>query len=174
VTRTQAQLALLVVLLATAWLVVGTGGVLPPLRGDQTHSNDAIRDQPAVGGLPERAEALRAYLATPRPPVPVRRNPFNFREPSRAVPERGGPGPAVEIPAPKAPPPRPDMALSGIAEDTTSGRPARTAVISTLGQLVFAREGDRVLSRFLVVRIAQDAVQLQDGEGGQVFTLALK
>jgi hypothetical protein len=66
------------------------------------------------------------------------------------------------------------MVLSGIAEETSNGHPVRTAVISARGELVFAREGDRVLSRFLVVRIAADAVQLKDGEGGEVFTLALK
>ncbi len=66
------------------------------------------------------------------------------------------------------------MTLSGIAEDTENGRPVRTAVISARGQLVLAREGDRVLARFVVRRITADAVQIEDSEGGKAFTLVLK
>ncbi len=66
------------------------------------------------------------------------------------------------------------MELAGIAEETGNGHPNRTAVISTAGQLILAKEGDRVLSRFLVVRIAADAVHLRDDEGGGEFSLVLK
>jgi hypothetical protein len=66
------------------------------------------------------------------------------------------------------------MELAGIAEETGNGHPSRTAVISAAGQVIFAKEGDRVLSRFLVVRIAADAVHLKDEQGGGEFALVLK
>jgi hypothetical protein len=47
-------------------------------------------------------------------------------------------------------------------------------VISAAGQVIFAKEGDRVLSRFLVLRIVADAVHLKDDEGGGEFALVLK
>ncbi|HEX7484759.1 MAG TPA: hypothetical protein VF332_01300 [Vicinamibacterales bacterium] len=172
-TRTQAELVLLVALLIAAWLVVGTGGRMPSSSTGQGRAHVAIRDEPVGQGLSERRAALRAYLTTPQPRASVRRDPFSFRESSQSA-GRGARVSAAAIAAPDTGEPRPEMVLSGIAEETSNGHPVRTAVISARGQLVFAREGDRVLSRFLVVRIAADAVQLKDGEGGEVFTLALK
>jgi hypothetical protein len=121
-------------------------------------------------GLTGRASALRAYLAAPPARVTVRRNPFAFPAPRRpaeaATLQRAVQPPPVE--------PRPDLTLSGIAEDAAAGGTVRTAVIAAAGQLFFAKEGDRVLSRFVVLRIAADAVQVRDTERGEVFTLAFK
>jgi hypothetical protein len=174
VTRTQAELVLLVALLVAAWLVVSRSGSLSPSGADQPRPHNANRDESVGGGLSERAEALRAYLATPRPLGPVRRNPFSFPVPFPVGAERGGRVAAAAVRSPDLAPSRPEMALSGIAEEAGTGHLVRTAVMSVRGQLVFAREGDRVLSRFLLVRIAADAVQLKDNETGEVFTLALK
>jgi hypothetical protein len=100
----------------------------------------------------------------------MRRNPFGFGAASAgAVRIAGGAAGAAAVPTP-----RPSMELAGIAEETGNGHPNRTAVISAAGQVIFAKEGDRVLSRFLVVRIAADAVHLRDDEGGGEFSLALK
>jgi len=153
---------------------MGTGASAPRAGATQPTPPSAARDQPAGGGLSERAQALRAYLARPRPQGPVRRNPFRFQEPSAVGAVRGGRALAASRTESDAAASRPEMTLSGIAEETGDGNPVRTAVISTPGQLIFAKEGDRVLARFLVVRIAADAVQLKDDERGEVFTLALK
>jgi len=173
VTRTQVEIALVVVLLAAAWLVVGREDRLRPTGAEPPPARTANRGQQVDDRLPGRVEALRAYLATPRARGTVRRNLFDFRAPAARA-DRGGRAPADVAAVADPPPERPEMRLSGIAEETGNGRPVRTAVISVPGQLVFAREGDRVLSRFLVVRIAADAVQLKDDERGEVFTLALK
>ncbi len=128
---------------------------------------------PVGGGLADRARHLRELLASPRPPVSVRRNPFVFTARHHAAPVPADEqGDAAEEAAREAA--RPDLVLSGIAEDQVAGAPVRTAVLVAAGQLLFAKEGDRVLSRYVVVRIAADAVQLKDAERGEVFTLALK
>lgn len=132
-----------------------------------------MRDRPVDDGLGERARAMRSRLAAPRPPSPVRRNPFSFRADPPAPASRTQAA-ALAVAQPEPAPSRPEMTLSGIAEDMENGRPIRTAVISARGQLVLAREGDRILARFVVLRITADAVQLEDSEGGEVFTLALK
>jgi hypothetical protein len=171
VTRTLAELVLLVALLVAAGLIVANNGRVAPAGAGQPPPTAASRDAPVDAGLPERAAALRAYLTSPPPRTPVRRNPFGFGRPSAGAPRGAGepPGRAVA-----GLPPRPPMELAGIAEDTGNGHPARTAVISAAGQVIFAREGDRVLSRFLVVRIAADAVHLKDDQGGGEFSLVLK
>jgi hypothetical protein len=170
VTRTLAELVLLAALLVALGLIVASRGRVAPAEPGQAPATAASRDAPVDAGLPERAEALRRFLASPPPPSPVRRNPFGFG----AAPAAGAPaaGDAADRAAPSAP--RPPMELAGIAEETGNGHPVRTAVISAAGQVIFAKEGDRVLSRFLVVRIAADAVHLKDDEGGGEFSLVLR
>jgi hypothetical protein len=174
VTRTLAELVLLVALLLAAWLIAVNNSFVAPPAATRPPGGTAYHDRPADAGLPEHAEALRAYLASPRPLAPVRRNPFGFQGSSRAADEvdgrRSAAGGAATISASS----RPAMELEGIAEETGNGHPQRTAVIAVEGELIFAKEGDRVLSRFLVVRITEDAVQLKDDEGGGTFSLVLK
>jgi hypothetical protein len=174
VTRTLAELVLLVALLCAAWLIAANNSRVPPPEVAEAPAGAVGRDQRVGAGLPERAETLRAYLASPRPPAPVRRNPFGFQAPERATAGVGGRASVAGGSAAASATSRPDMELAGISEDTGNGHPVRTAVISAAGELVFAREGDRVLARFLVVRITADAVQLKDDAGGGVFSLVLK
>jgi len=171
VTRTLAELVLLAALLVALGLIVASRSRVTPAEPGQPPASAAGSGDARVdAGLPERADALRRFLASPPPHAPVRRNPSGFGAASASG--AGAAGGAGETPT--APAPRPPMALAGIAEDTGNGHPNRTAVISAGGQLVFAKEGDRVLSRFLVVRIAADAVHLKDDEGGGAFSLVLK
>jgi hypothetical protein len=174
VTRTLAELVLLVALLCAAWLIVANNSRVPPPPVARPSAGALDGDQMVGAGLSERAEALRVYLAAPRALAPVRRNPFGFQRPQRAAVGASGRASAAGRSAAAAVPSRPDMELAGIAEDIGNGHPLRTAVILAAGQLVFAREGDRVLARFLVVRITADAVQLRDDEGGGEFSLVLK
>jgi hypothetical protein len=168
-TRNTAELLLLAALAAVAWVALDRGLRSPaPLAGSRTPTTSLV--DPVGNGLGERSARLRAYLASPPPAGPARRNPFSF------APAPAARAMAAREPVP-APPPvetRPEMVLSGIAEDGAPGAPVRTAVISVGGQVVFVKEGDRVLSRFAVVRIAADAVQLRDTERDQLFTLAFK
>jgi hypothetical protein len=171
VTRTLAEFVLLVALLVAAGLLVANRSRVSPVAAGPAKATAASHDAPVDAGLPERAAALRAYLSSPPPLSPVRRNPFGFGRPSAGAPRGVG---EPSSPTAAGPPPRPPMELAGIAEDTGNGHPARTAVISAAGQVIFAREGDRILSRFLVVRITADAVHLKDDEGGGEFSLVLK
>jgi hypothetical protein len=173
VTRTQAGLVVLAVLLAVAWLAVGRDARLPSPSGGAPRATGAAAGRTRGGdALADLPEAVRALRAAPRPDRPARRNPFSFQEapPAPAAPPDRAVAAAASAPVPA----RPDLTLSGIAEEAGRDRPVRTAVLSAQGQLVLAREGDRVLARFLVLRIAADAVQVQDGDGGGVFTLTLK
>ena len=174
--RTSAELLLLAALLAGAWMVLGRGAQAPgaeALNGDPPR---AIESRDPVGqGLSERASRLRALSSTPRAPVPVTRNPFAFSEPPRPATVVGPPGQRhVEVDSEATLAPRPELRLSGVAEDLVAGTVVRTAVISVDGQVLLAKEGDRLLSRYLVVRIAADAVQLKDAERDELFTLAFK
>ncbi len=169
-TRTLAELVLLAALLAALGLIVANRSPVTPVEPGRAPATAAYGDAPVDAGLPERAEALRRFLASPPPPAPVRRNPFGFGAASAAGARAAGDAADRATP----PTPRPPMELAGIAEETGNGHPVRTAVISAAGQVIFAKEGDRVLSRFLVVRIAADAVHLRDDEGGGEFSLVLK
>jgi hypothetical protein len=172
VTRTSAELLLLAALLAAAWMAAGRGVRAPGAVTSTARVPVSAREDPVGQGLGERASRLRAFLSAPPPRVPARRNLFAFPAPRRAAAadtreNAGGPvAPVVEA--------RPELTLSGIAEDAAAGGTVRTAMIVAAGQLWFAKEGDRVLSRFVVLRIAADAVQVRDTERGEVFTLAFR
>jgi hypothetical protein len=170
-TRTRAELLLLAALLAAAWLALGRRPAAPAAGSHAGRVAGAADARPVDGGLAERARAMRERLAAPPARAEVRRNPFAFA-PSRG---RAAAAPAPDAAAPvPVDEPRQAMALSGIAEDGVNGSTSRTAVLSCAGQLIFAREGDRVLARYLVLRIAADAVQFRDLERGEVFTLAFR
>ncbi len=169
-TRTLAELVLLAALAVALGLIVASRSRVWPTESSQGSAAAAFRDAPIDAGLPERAEALRRLLESPPPATPVRRNPFGFGAASAG----GGATAGGAAHAAAVPTSRPSMELAGIAEETGNGHPNRTAVISAAGQVIFAKEGDRVLSRFLVVRVAADAVHLRDDEGGGEFSLVLK
>jgi hypothetical protein len=170
-TRTWAELLLLAALVAAAWIAFGHG-LLPPAPSSGAAPVPAQVGDPVGNGLGERARHLRAFIQSPPPMGVVRRNPFAFPA-SRRAPAAVNLDASVRPDPPQADP-RPELALSGIAEDADGGATVRTAVIVAAGQLVFAKEGDRVLSRFVVLRITADAVQIRDTERNDVFTLAFK
>ena len=65
--------------------------------------------------------------------------------------------------------------MSGIADKTgEDGKIVRTAVISGLGQLFFAKAGDNVTTRYTVAAIGADAVELRDATTGETMRLALQ
>jgi hypothetical protein len=80
--------------------------------------------------------------------------------------------PAEAVIATPVPPP---LRLSGLAEDSApDGTPVRTAIISTIGQLFLAKEGDLVTPRYRVVKISADVVELVDLIDNSTLRLALK
>jgi hypothetical protein len=171
-TRTWAELLLLAALVAAAWIAFGHGLPSSAPSGAPARIPAQVQGDPVGNGLADRARQLRARIESPPPRGAVRRNPFAFPPSPRATAAAGLD--AAVRPDPPPSEPRPELVLSGIAEDAAGGATVRTAVIVVAGQLLFAREGDRVLSRFVVLRIAADAVQIKDTERGDVFTLAFK
>ncbi len=175
-TRTHFLLLAAATLFLIAWLAPGTSREYTPPAAQVRRSEAAVRaDQGTADAIRTRTRDLKSSLSSPRPFRPVARNPFVFGGQMHSRPAVTSREADADQPAVAERPARPDMVLEGVAED---GRPGggvvRTAVISALGQLFFAKEGDRLLARFLIVRVGPDVVQLKDGEGGEVFTLALR
>ena len=172
-TRPQGVFVVLACLLAAAWAARRAG---PALSADPAQARPAAAAIASIptDGILEQAARLRARLASPPPFKPPSRNPFRFSEPPATRP----------FPVPKTRPAlttalverpeRPEMKLVGIAEEAgRDGVTRRTAIISAMAQLIFVKEGERVLGRYEVVRITADAAQLK-GPDGETFTIALR
>jgi hypothetical protein len=144
---------------------------------------DRKRPSPAVSAardpIDTRNDALAIEIARlqrhQEPGVPpVRgRDVFRFAAARAARPERAVLV-APPVPEPPVAPPRPALKLIGVAEDTASGNPVRTAIISAPDQLYVVREGEHVTSRFGVQRISPDVVELVDTVDASALRLALK
>jgi hypothetical protein len=165
-------------LLAVACLLVAADAarrIGPALSADVQPSRpgSAIAPLPAHGILAQ-AERLRARLASPPPYRAPARNPFQFYEPPRAPQPVGKKAAPALTTAAVDPVERPEMKLVGIAEDSgEDGVVHRTAIVSAMMQLFFAKEGERVLGRYEVIRITSDAAQLR-GPEGETFSLVLR
>jgi hypothetical protein len=165
---------------AAAFAVVISG-----LAGAYSLSIPADRKRPSTDSaarepIDARSEALVGEIARlqrhQEPGVaPARgRDVFRFAAARAARPERVVPVvPSVPTERPVAPP-RPVLKLIGVAEDSASGNPVRTAIISAPDQLYVVREGERVTSRFGVQRISPDVVELVDTVDASAVRLALK
>ncbi len=115
-------------------------------------------------------ERLRP-TASPRQPG---RNLFTFH--AAAPPPPVEPPPVaraaiVEAPVVAA---APALKLSGISEDPGDDGPVRMAFIVAGGQLLIVKEGDAVTSRYRVVKISADVVELSDLLDDSTRRLALR
>ena len=174
--RRAVALVLAVVAVAT-WLAITAGrGVAPVERSAPRPVVISSPLDPAIRSVQGQAGRLRAYLASAPPLAPAARNPFRFRERPEARPQVH-PAPALSTAAASvlaALTARPELVLSGLAEDPSPSGPIRTAIISGLGQLFLVKEGEEFGGRFQVVRIGTNAVQVLDRSDGSTFTLALR
>ena len=68
----------------------------------------------------------------------------------------------------------PSLRLVGIAEDEGTDGLVRTAIISSMGQLFFAKIGEEVTTRYRVEKISGDAAVLIDVGDSSSLTLVLK
>jgi hypothetical protein len=161
-----------------AWLVAGGGAVAVWLAGAATIAvrppQTIVAPKPAA--IDRQGEALAAEITRLherlRPTATPVQSRDLFRYASRAV-ERPA-TPAVAAPSPIAEPmATPALKLVGIAEDAGADGPSRTAIVSTAGALVFAREGEAV-SQYRVTKIAADGVELTNVDDSTVLRLALK
>ena len=166
-----------------ATIVVVGGALLAWLAGAAT-SNRALEPAPRISvpaidtrgaALEREIERLHERLRPSATPNQSGRNLFSFRSTrvrAESVPVSVAPPALVE--APPLPKPLPSLKLAGVAEDPGDDRPARTAIISGEGQLFTVKEGENVTTRYRVVKISADVVELLDLTDNTVRRLALR
>lgn len=124
--------------------------------------------RPVTSAAPE-VEPIEMVRVEVPPPV-VERNPFRFgRRGGDAPRERRSLPPADALPELPFPVP-PPLRLLGIATEADG---QRVAVISSAGDLVLAKVGDRLAGGFSVARIAPDGVELEAPTGDRTLRLSL-
>ena len=167
--------------------IVTTGGALAAWLVGGATTNHTVAPAPIVQRSPVDSKSeelateigrLRDRLRPTAMPSQPGRNLFRFH----AVPV--APRPVVAAPAPPpvdVPPPAPaimPMRLIGMAEnpgaDPTADSPVRMAFINVSGQLFNVKEGESILDRYRVTKIAADVVELTDVTDGTVRRLALR
>ena len=167
-------------LLAT-WLVAAAQQ--PRVPAPSPDAEQAIASTAAVDSaellareIQSQAARLREHLAAVPQPREGR-NPFAFGEARQeSVPRlaRAGAAPAddeppvITIDEPVA------FTLSGIAEDGPADALTRTAVLSGFGDVFLVKAGETVASRYRVVAVAADAVELEDLTTGRTIRLGLR
>jgi hypothetical protein len=141
----------------------------------QPRAAEAVQFDTLAADVQAQAGRLRARLAEAPAVRPVERNPFSFSP--RPVPRRAArvEHPAVAAPAPIQEIREPVLALIGIAEHTRPEGPVRTAMITGgHDELMMVTVGQRILSRYDVVAVSADAVELRDIETGAARRLILR
>lgn len=161
-------------------IVIGSGALAAWIAGAAT--SDSPRPPRAAaprapadarsGRLAADIAHLHARLQPQTTPRRPGRNLFEFEAPRAAGRAAPAVGPAPVPLAPPAPPPV--FTLDGIAEDPGADGPVRTAIISGLGQLFLAKEGQALTPRYKVLRIGADVVELSDTGSASTIRLALK
>jgi hypothetical protein len=167
----------------TATIVVAAGAFGAWLYAAATSGNrdrveSIVTKPPAIdsrgaalaGEIARLHERLRPS-ATPRQPG---RDLFSFVSPPPPRPAPVQLPTAAPVDAPSVRPAPPALKLDGIAEDATPAGLVRTAILSGLGQLFVAKEGDSVAERYRVVHISSDVVELADLTEGHTIRLALR
>jgi hypothetical protein len=167
-------------LFAVLVAVWGSSASLPLARSadqaDRHAASDERQPAPLLFDLDEASNRLHKVQRDSPPPLEGGRNPFEFsRLPAPHASAPAAPPADAIAPPPAQPPPPPLFTLSGIADKAgEDGKPARTAIISGLGQLFFAKTGDNVTARYTVTAIGADAVELRDVTTGETLRLALQ
>ena len=141
----------------------------------------AARIDAAAAEIQHQANRLRVKIErTPEFHQPDR-NPFRFG--ARKAPPASRPAPSSEPTITVEPmtdtpavPVKPTfrMALAGIAEDKVGDQIVRTAIISSVGDVLLVKEGDQVGGLYKVERIGTDSVELSRLDDGSIVRLALR
>jgi hypothetical protein len=159
-----------------AWLASAAGVSrsprIPPIN---VRSNDDIRLDALAADVQAQSGRLRERLSNAPSPAGAERNPFSFKVRRRSVR-------AADVAAPPAvtPPPAPEilepaLTLIGIAETRSSDGVLRTAMIAGgRDDLMMVTVGQRLLSRYDVLAVGVDAVELKDLETGFTRRLVLR
>jgi hypothetical protein len=159
-----------------AWFASAAGvSRSPRLPPPTSRTSDDVRLDALVDDVQAQAGRLRERLSSAPAPAPRQRNPFTFAE-RRQTAVR-----AASVAAPAAVPPaapavlEPALYLIGMAEARTANGVVRTAMITGgRDELMMVTVGQRLLSRYDVIAIGQDAVELKDLETGLARRLVLR
>jgi hypothetical protein len=156
-------------MLLAAWLASAAGvgrPSIPQLPGPSP--GDAQLDVVAAG-VQSQAVRLRQRLAAAPAPGASIRNPFAFaaREVTEPLAVRRA---SVPVAPPPVAEPEPDLVLLGLAEDGST----RTAMLGSGDELLMVTEGQTVVGRYRVAKVASDAVELIDLTTGATRRLFLK
>jgi hypothetical protein len=139
---------------------------------------EAVQLDALAAEVQAQAGHLRDRLANAPAPRPAGRNPFSFASrPARSGARHEAPEThAATSPLPMASTPsEPSLELIGIAESPGASGAVRTAMITDAQQdLIMVIAGQRILGRYDVVSIGEDAVDLKDVDSGRTRRLILR
>ncbi len=169
--------------LRTVTFVLGAGAIAALIAGATTSGRRPVLAPPAERARPVELQGaeLAAEIARlqerlrPTTAPSSGRNLFRFGAPGRGATVAVPPLPedaAAPVLAPSRVPPR--LALVGLAEDATDDGPVRTAIVSGFGEIFLVKAGERVNSRYRVVSVAPDGVEIVDEIDGSTLRLSLK
>jgi hypothetical protein len=155
-------------MLLAAWFASAAGVGRPSIPPVASRSPEAVQLDALASDVQSQALRLRQRLAVAPAPRVAIRNPFEFvalppptasiRTPAASAP------PVVDVPA------EPNLVLIGLAEDGST----RTAMIESGDELVMAIEGQTIVSRYRVVKVGADAIELIDLVTGTTRRLFLR
>lgn len=166
--------------LLVAWIAAAADLARAPrvVVVEHERPRELTRAERIAADIESQSVRLRARLATAPMPSAKGRNPFRFSEPAArrvqpaAIPQAAESDAAAAAPSASAP--TIPLTLSGIAEDTSAAGTIRTAVLSGLGDVFLAKPGDVILSRFQIVAVGADAVEILDTASGATVRLGLR
>jgi hypothetical protein len=174
--RTRVALLGLLAVLLAVWVSSASLPSAPAETAAARAAREAAAAKPAPLAFDVTAAAERLRVQRREAPAPrgQGRNPFEFATVTTPAPPRVVAPPPPAAPTEPAPPPPPPLTLSGIVDKTVGDQQVRTAVISGLGQLFFAKTGDTIATRYEVTAISPDVVELRDIYTKQTTRLALR
>ena len=162
-----------------AWLASAAGvSRSPRLPPETTRTGHDIRLDALASDVQAQAGRLRDRLSNAPSPAVAQRNPFSFGvRPQPKVRSARITGvtaaPVLTPPAPEVL--EPSLTLIGIAETGSPEGVVRTAMITGgRDDLMMVTAGQRLLSRYDVVAVGVDAVELKDLETGLTRRLILR
>lgn len=161
-----------------AWLAAAAGVPRPgrvPRSAPRVPAD--VKFDELAADVQSQARRLRTRLAAAPSPGATERNPFTFSARRPAAAPSAAPLRRVEVaPEPVAVgTPEPVLALIGISENKENDALVRTAMLAgSSEELIMARAGQRILSRYDVLVITSDAVELKDVETGATRRLVLR
>jgi hypothetical protein len=159
-----------------AWLASAAGVSRSPRIPPVSRPANDVRLDALAADVQAQTGRLRDRLSQAPAPTGPERNPFSFA--ARRLPARAAniDAPTVAVTTVAAPEIlEPALTLIGIAETRTPDGIARTAMITGgRDDLMMVTVGQRLLSRYDVVAVGADAVELKDLETGLARRLVLK